>query len=110
MATCDVDAALRGACRRGLIATPKGLDDHPLTTHAFFYDLDEFDSNLAALRQAFPPHWHHATAVKTNPLAAMLRRSLAAGHGAECASIGEVQHGAQQPEPTVEAFTQEPTR
>ena len=96
VATYDVADALRGACRRGLIAPANSLDDHPLTTHAFFYDLDEFDSNLATLRQAFPPHWHHATAVKTNPLAAMLRRSLAAGHGAECASIGEVQHGARR--------------
>ena len=62
----------------------------------FFYDLDAFEANLAALRSAFPPHWHHATAVKTNPLSALLRLMRDAGHGAECASIGEVIHSLQQ--------------
>lgn len=86
---CDVDAAVRGACARGLLAPASTLDDQPL---GFFYDLDAYEACLASLRAAFPSHWLHATAVKTNPLAGLLRASLAAGHGAECASMGEVQH------------------
>ena len=89
----SVDAAVRGACARGLLATAKSVDDHPL---GFFYDLDAFEANMASLRHAFPPHWHHATAVKTNPLSALLRLTRDAGHGAECASIGEVQHVLRQ--------------
>ena len=34
----------------------------------------------------------HATAVKTNPAVGLLRLGMANGHGAECASVGEVQH------------------
>lgn len=86
---CDVDTAVRGACARGLLTPASTLDDHPL---GFFYDLDAYEACLASLRSAFPSHWLHATAVKTNPLAGLLRLSLAAGHGAECASMGEVQH------------------
>ena len=89
----SVDAAVRGACARGLLAPAKSVDDHPL---GFFYDLDAFEANMASLRHAFPPHWHHATAVKTNPLSALLRLTRDAGHGAECASIGEVQHVLRQ--------------
>lgn len=86
---CGVDAAVHGACARGLLAPAATLDDHPL---GFFYDLDAYEACLASLRTAFPSHWLHATAVKTNPLSGLLRVSLAAGHGAECASMGEVQH------------------
>ena len=80
---------MRGACLRGLLKPAKELDDHPL---GLFYDLDAFRANMADLRQAFPSHWLHATAIKSNPLAATLKLALAAGHGAECASVGEVQH------------------
>ena len=44
------------------------------------------------LPTAFPPHWHHATAVKTCPLSGLLKIAKREGHGAECASIGEVLH------------------
>ena len=83
------------ACRsckihlRGLLAPATTLDDQPL---GFFYDLDAYEATLASLREAFPAHWFHASAVKTNPLAGVLRLARAAGHGAECASIGEVEH------------------
>ena len=89
----SVDAAVHGACARGLLGPAKSVDDYPL---GFFYDLDAFEANMASLRHAFPPHWHHATAVKTNPLSALLRLTRDAGHGAECASIGEVQHVLRQ--------------
>ena len=76
-----------------MLGPAKSVDDYPL---GFFYDLDAFEANMASLRHAFPPHWHHATAVKTNPLSALLRLTRDAGHGAECASIGEVQHVLRQ--------------
>jgi len=85
----SVDRAVRGACARGLLRAAETVDDHAC---GFFYDLDAFRSNLDALRDAFPEHWMHAMAIKTNPLAATLQLARHAGHGAECASIGEVQH------------------
>jgi len=84
-----VAQAVRGACQRGLLCQAQALHDH---SSGFFFDLDDFEANLGALRAAFPEHWHHAIAIKTNPLAALMRLGLAAGHGIECASIGEVQH------------------
>ena len=67
------------------------LPPHPHPPH-----LQAFRSNLGALRDAFPSTEHveflHATAVKTNPTAGLMRLGKADGHGAECASIGEVQH------------------
>jgi hypothetical protein len=78
-----------------------GLDHVPF---AAFYNADGFADNLKALREAFEPpsdgsavsgspvHFLHATAVKTNPTAGLLRLGKHYGHGAECASVGEVQH------------------
>jgi diaminopimelate decarboxylase len=81
--------AVKGACRRQLLCNAKTLQDHSM---GFFFDLDSFEANLGALRSTFPPHWHHAMAIKSNPLAALMRLGIASGHGVECASIGEVQH------------------
>lgn len=85
-----LDSAVRGAIRRGLIQPVTSIDDH--SAAAFFVDLDAFQDNMKVLRDAFPPHWLHCMAIKTNPLAATLTLARAAGHGAECASIGEVMH------------------
>ena len=85
----SIDAAVHGACARGLLGPAKSVDDYPL---GFFYDLDAFEANMASLRHAFPPHWHHATAVKTNPLSALLRLTRDAGHGAECAGHTTKRH------------------
>jgi len=58
---------------------------------AVFYDLTHLDSALCALRDSFPSTALHAAAVKANPLIEVLKRIRAAGHGAEVASIGELQ-------------------
>jgi diaminopimelate decarboxylase len=84
-----IEAAVRGAVARSFLVPPTSLESHPA---AFFYDLDAYRANMASLRATFPPHWHHATAVKTCPLSSLLSIALAEGHGAECASIGEVLH------------------
>lgn len=88
-ASISLDEALRGAVARGLLQGAQTIDDYPL---GFFYDLDAFDANLAHVRATFPPHWTHAVAIKTNPLAKTLQRARDAGHGAECATISEVVH------------------
>jgi diaminopimelate decarboxylase len=85
----QIGPAVRGAVARGYLAPPTNLESHPA---GFFYDLDAYRANMASLRAAFPSHWHHATAVKTCPLSRLLSIALANGHGAECASIGEVLH------------------
>jgi len=60
---------------------------------ALLYDADRWEENLRVLREdAFPgDRFLHACAVKTNPLAHFLGRAKALGHGAECASISEVE-------------------
>ena len=82
-------AVVAAAVKRGYLAPPTDLSSQP---YGFYYDLDAYRANMADLRAAFPSHWHHASAVKTNPLSSMLKMALADGHGAECASIGEVLH------------------
>ena len=37
----SVDAAVHGACARGLLGPAKSVDDYPL---GFFYDLDAFEA------------------------------------------------------------------
>ena len=77
----DIDAAVEAAVSRGLIQPAKTVDDHAM---GVFYDLDAFVGGLHELRAAFNgPQWLHACAVKTNPLAAMLRLARERGHGAE---------------------------
>lgn len=87
--TVPLEDAVAGAIKRGLIKPALTLDEYPC---GYFYDIGAYKRNMAALRSAFPSHWHHATAVKSNPLSAMLQLALQNGHGAECASIGEVLH------------------
>lgn len=91
-------AAVKAAVDQGLIRGVQ-TDDDVIDGHlpfAVFYDADAFISNLAACREAFPTtskvEFLHATAVKTNPTSGLMRLGKSQGHGAECASIGEVQH------------------
>jgi diaminopimelate decarboxylase len=56
-----------------------------------FYNLSRLDEVLDSLRIAFPPSTLHAVAVKANPTVEVLKRIRAAGHGAEVASIGELE-------------------
>jgi diaminopimelate decarboxylase len=85
-------SVVAAAVKREYLVPATTLDSQP---YGFFYDLDAYRSNNQELRDSFPEHWHHATAVKTNPLAAMLQIARKDGHGAECASIGEVIHSLQ---------------
>ena len=58
---------------------------------ALFYDADAFHETLIAAKTAFPPHFLHAMAVKSNPVATFLRTACAVhGMGLECASYSEV--------------------
>lgn len=68
------------------------LTRHLVRRCSYFYNLDSWKQGMSDLRDAFPPHWHHATAVKNNPLTSMLKIVLSEGHGGECASMGEVLH------------------
>jgi len=71
-----IPQAVAGMTVRGLLKPAETIDDH--CHHGFFYDLDGYRTNLASLRSAFPSHWHHATAVKTNPVT-KVREGGAAG-------------------------------
>jgi len=79
----DVDQVLRNAHESGLL----DLDNNPV---ALFYDLDALKETLLALRVAFPPHFLHCIAVKSNPLPFFLRGAVEMGFGLETASMGEV--------------------
>jgi diaminopimelate decarboxylase len=56
-----------------------------------FYNLSRFDDILDSLRTAFPVATLHTIAVKANPTVEVLKRIRAAGHGAEVASMGELE-------------------
>lgn len=56
-----------------------------------FYDLSRLDWVLDILKAAFPLTTLHAVAVKANPTLEILKRIRRAGHGAEVASMGELQ-------------------
>jgi diaminopimelate decarboxylase len=83
------DDVVQAAVAQQLLPAPKEIGDKPL---AFFYDLDAWETNLKNMREAFPSHWLHALAVKTNPLLSIQKLAVGLGHGAECASIGELVH------------------
>ena len=59
---------------------------------AVVYDLDALRSTFTGLLAAFPPHFKHALAVKSAPMAFVVDEALAAGLGCECASFGEAAH------------------
>lgn len=73
---------------RKLITTGEiGLDAQPV---ALCYDMDALKETLLAMKQAFPPHFLHAIAIKSNPLPFFLKYAVDMGFGLECASIAEV--------------------
>mmetsp|Transcript_121356 Transcript_121356/g.214001 ORF Transcript_121356/g.214001 Transcript_121356/m.214001 type:complete len:502 (+) Transcript_121356:70-1575(+) len=87
-----ISAVLRRAVNDGFLPSVDstgGLLQKPV---ALIYDLDAWEENLKICAKAFGPGCLNAIAVKSNPLASMLKRALALGFGAECASIGEVLH------------------
>ena len=53
-------------------------------------DLPVLEAHIAAVKNAFGPHFFHAVAVKANPLSAILGHMGALGMGAEAASLAEV--------------------
>ena len=57
-----------------------------------FYDLNEFEAGLERATKAFGENFLHAVAIKSNPLTGIIDIVRQKGHGAECASIGEVLH------------------
>jgi diaminopimelate decarboxylase len=83
------DVVVKAAVSQQLLAAPKTIDEKPF---AFFYDLDAWEANLQTMRDAFPAHWLHALAVKTNPVLGIQKVACGLGHGAECASVGELVH------------------
>jgi len=56
-----------------------------------FYNLSRLSDVIDSLRTAFPPTTLHTMAVKANPLVEVLKQVRAAGHGAEVASLGELE-------------------
>ena len=56
----------------------------------YFYSLDQLDDRLQHLQQVFPKGVKHAIAIKTNPLAGLLKYLIEKDCGLEAASIEEV--------------------
>jgi diaminopimelate decarboxylase len=77
-----VAMALERVQSRGLLS----LED----TAVIFYDLGLLRKQLARIRRAFPPSALHASAVKANPLPAIMRRLRQWDAGAEVASWPEL--------------------
>jgi diaminopimelate decarboxylase len=79
----DVDDVIKELIARGVV----GVDAQPV---ALCYDMDALKETLLAMKTAFPPHFLHAIAIKSNPLPFFLRYAVDLGFGLECASIAEV--------------------
>ena len=80
----DIPEVLRVATAEGLF----GIDtDNPV---AIFHDMDCQKEIFLALREAYPSHFFHTFAVKSNPLPFVLRTAIQLGMGLEAASFGEV--------------------
>jgi hypothetical protein len=80
----DIPEVLRVATAEGLF----GIDtDNPV---AIFHDMDCQKEIFLALRDAYPAHFFHTFAVKSNPLPFVLRTAIQLGMGLEAASFGEV--------------------
>ena len=56
---------------------------------AVVYDEDALHAHFEAARDAFPPNFKHALAMKSAPMAFVLDEAVRAGLGVECASFGE---------------------
>jgi len=64
-------------------------------TAAVFFDLGLLAARLERLRRAFPTSALHTTAIKANPLLAVLKRMAGWGAGAEAASLPELKLAAR---------------
>lgn len=85
----NIDAVVASMISNGYFSVTPNIHDSP---YCLMYDMDAFSDSLDTLSKAFPSHFRHHIAVKTNPLARMLRVILDHNMGLECASIGEVYH------------------
>ena len=83
LSAADMAAALSRALAEGVLG---GSDEAVV-----FYNLSRLDAILDSLRTAFPVSTLHTVAVKANPTVEVLKRIRSAGHGAEVASIGELE-------------------
>ena len=79
----DVDEVIKELVAKDAV----GLDSQPV---ALCYDMDALKETLLALKAAYPPHFMHAIAIKSNPLPFLLKFAVEQGFGLECASIAEV--------------------
>ena len=66
---------------------------------AVVYDADALTSSFDAVQAAFPPHFVHALAIKSAPLAFIVREAIHHGMGIECASFGELASAVRQVAP-----------
>ena len=57
---------------------------------AIVYDEDALTESFRAVKAAFPPHFVHALAIKSSPLAFIVREAIRSGLGIEAASFGEL--------------------
>ena len=70
-------------------------------TSLIVYDLGQQRRRRSAVRAAFPTHWSHHVAIKTNPLAAVLAPAVEDGFGLEAASWPEVMHARRLKAPSL---------
>ncbi|KAG9408061.1 hypothetical protein AC1031_021297 [Aphanomyces cochlioides] len=56
------------------------------------FAMDKFLARLTSLKEAFPPTWIHALAIKANPLSGILLEAKSLGVGLETASYAEAIH------------------
>lgn len=76
-----IAAVARAAIVQGVVASERAVVVH---------DLDVLEARLGALADAYPQNTLHAVAIKANPIVAILKKIVAAGHGLEAASIEEL--------------------
>lgn len=83
LSAADLAGTLSRALAEGVL---EGTDDAVV-----FYNLSRLKEVLEALRAAFPPTTLHTVAIKANPLVEVLKQFRNLCHGAEVASIGELE-------------------
>lgn len=71
------------------ISSPKNALSDPDNV-AVVFDINALRAGLAAVRNAFPPHWVHCLAIKSCPLTFVIQEVIGAGLGVEAASFVEL--------------------
>lgn len=66
------------------------LDESDDNKSVFVWNMTDFRRQLNELSAAFPPHFLHTVATKTNPLQKVMEVARDEGIGAEAASLGEL--------------------